>query len=191
MLADPPSADLFVFGGGGSMGSLWPHPLAVRRELYALAAEHGRPVLILPQSFAGEEECLPPGAQVFLRDHLSRRYCDGPVVPDLALLLDIDPADYPPPHSADGLFLRADREAGPESGGADPIHNCHSTDAYFRLAAGYAHIITNRLHFAICGLHLGRRVTLLPNSYHKNRGVYESWLEAVGCEWAHSAIPLL
>jgi hypothetical protein len=51
----------------------------------------------------------------------------------------------------------------------------------------FEHIVTDRLHFAIAGLMTGRDVSLLPNGYHKNRSMYETWLEDLGCHWLESA----
>jgi exopolysaccharide biosynthesis predicted pyruvyltransferase EpsI len=54
------------------------------------------------------------------------------------------------------------------------------------LATQYKRIITDRLHFAISGLILGRETTILPNSYHKNRSMYETWLRDLGCNFAEN-----
>lgn len=44
--------------------------------------------------------------------------------------------------------------------------------------------MTDRLHFAIAGLHAGRDVTLLANDYHKNKSMHETWLADLGCRFA-------
>jgi exopolysaccharide biosynthesis predicted pyruvyltransferase EpsI len=44
--------------------------------------------------------------------------------------------------------------------------------------------VTDRLHFAIAGLHAGREVTLVANDYHKNRAMHETWLSHFGCRFA-------
>lgn len=44
--------------------------------------------------------------------------------------------------------------------------------------------MTDRLHFAVAGLHAGREVTLVANDYHKNRSMHETWLAALGCRFA-------
>jgi exopolysaccharide biosynthesis predicted pyruvyltransferase EpsI len=54
------------------------------------------------------------------------------------------------------------------------------------MASRYRRIITDRLHFAIAGLHAGREVTLLPNNSHKNRSMHETWLAGLGCHFAES-----
>lgn len=54
-------------------------------------------------------------------------------------------------------------------------------DAYLRsgirFLLPYGTLYTNRLHAAILGLLLGKEVRLIDNSYHKNEGVYQQWLE--------------
>lgn len=43
----------------------------------------------------------------------------------------------------------------------------------------YDHIVTSRLHGAIFGLLLDRKVTILDNSYGKNSRYYDSWLKDI------------
>ena len=58
---------------------------------------------------------------------------------------------------------------------------------YLALAARHRRIVTDRLHFAIAGLHAGRDVTLVANDYHKNQSMHETWLASLGCRFAASA----
>ena len=41
----------------------------------------------------------------------------------------------------------------------------------------YKTIYTTRLHAAILGALLGKKVVFMDNSYGKNRGFYETWLK--------------
>ena len=41
----------------------------------------------------------------------------------------------------------------------------------------YKTIYTTRLHAAILGVLLGKKVVFMDNSYGKNRGFYETWLK--------------
>lgn len=174
-------ADEYVIAGGGNMGPHYAACRAVRRR--ALAT--GLPVTVLPQSFTGRED--EPYARVFVRGRASLRlYPRGVLAPNLALGLAWDtPA---PPRFSEGVWLRRDAEArfrdAPGSG--DPIAGCRSWQEYLGRAADYAHVVTDRLHFAVAGLIGGRQVTLVPNSYHKNRAIYETWLGGLGCRWADS-----
>ena len=79
------------------------------------------------------------------------------------------------PHAASktGCSLRKDAERGiPRSWfPRDPVKLCRTPHEYLQLASRYESIVTDRLHFAICGMLLGRQVVLLPNSYHKPQHV--------------------
>ena len=41
----------------------------------------------------------------------------------------------------------------------------------------YKTIYTTRLHAAILGVLLGKKVVFMDNSYGKNRGFYETWFK--------------
>jgi exopolysaccharide biosynthesis predicted pyruvyltransferase EpsI len=56
---------------------------------------------------------------------------------------------------------------------SDPDVARLASEMFVTLIARYESIITDRLHVAIAGYLLGREVTLLPNSYFKNRAVYD------------------
>lgn len=71
----------------------------------------------------------------------------------------------------------------------DPVDHSYSLKHWVRLHARAGSIITNRLHSAICGAILGVPTTLLPNSYHKARGVWELSLAARGVQWADRLPP--
>ena len=43
----------------------------------------------------------------------------------------------------------------------------------FNYLANYEEINTNRLHVAVAGLLLNKKVNLYPNSYWKNKAIYE------------------
>jgi exopolysaccharide biosynthesis predicted pyruvyltransferase EpsI len=66
----------------------------------------------------------------------------------------------------------------------DPRKLARSLDPWIRLHAEAAEIVTNRLHSSIVGSILGRPTTLLPNSYFKNRAVWEYSLCQRGVRWA-------
>lgn len=173
--------DELVFGGGGNMGTLWEGNWRLRTRWLA----RGKPMTILPQSFSSRED--RPFARVYVREWASLAlHPRGILAPDLALGLDPPPVGPPTRHR--GVFLRRDGErAVPRRWLArDPITLCRSPFEYLQLAGRYERIITDRLHFAICGLMLGRHTTLLPNTYHKNVSMYETWLRDLGCRFAPS-----
>lgn len=182
--------DELVLPGGGSMGSFY----AVNQRIREQAMASGLPVSVLPQSFITPEHFAY--ARVFVRERASLDLrSDALLAPDLALgfemprhwrlALGLDARWRRRPDLGEGLWLRRDREglfAGVRSAG-DPAARCRTAFGYLRLAARHTHVITDRLHFAIAALLCGRRATLLPNSYFKNRSMYETWLGALGCGW--------
>ena len=175
------AVDVLVFGGGGSMGTRSPHNYDLRTQ--ALAS--GLPVVILPQSFTDREDRR--FAKVFVRERSSLDLRpDGILAPDLMLGLEWPAADRPVQDL--GILMRRDHE---RTGrrlqlSRDPASLCRTPAESLALAARYRRIITDRLHFAIAGLHAGREVTLLPNNYHKNRSMHETWLADLGCRFAES-----
>ena len=178
-LAEPADADYLLFSGGGNMGFRYANNHQIRSQALAL----GSPLIILPQSFTDRED--RPFAKVFVRERASLALRpDGILAPDLALGLAWPP--HPRPDRDLGIMLRRDRErAGRRPLWAcDPVKRCRTPAEYLGLAARYRRIITDRLHFAIAGLHAGREVTLLANDYHKNRSMHETWLADLGCRFA-------
>ena len=175
------ATDLLVFGGGGNMGTRYGGNHAIRGQ--ALAT--GLPVVILPQSFTSPED--RPFARVYVREQTSLGlHPGGTLAPDLALGL-----AWPAPAAATrglGVFLRRDQERGGRKPlfARDPIRLSRTPAEYLAFAARYQRIITDRLHFAVAGLHAGRDVTLVANDYHKNRSMHDTWLADLGCRFAES-----
>ncbi len=179
--ARPVDVEAIVYGGGGNMGSLYPECLQQRRACLAT----GLPVTVFPQSYSAPEAL--PYARVYVRERASLTLVpEGILAPELALSL--RRRDFGPARRGRGIFLRRDGESRQPKPWyvRDPIRWCRTPEAYLHLASRYRHIVTDRLHFAICGLLAGRRVTLLENGYHKNRSMYETWLVEVGCEFAQN-----
>jgi len=180
------NCDELVFAGGGNMGSLYSANYDLRTECLAT----GLPVTILPQSFTSAED--RPFARVFVRERKSLEIFPSAVLaPDMALGLNYRTTTRP--RHDRGVFLRRDRESSaPRSWFRrlrnDPARLCRLPVEYLELAAQYRHIITDRLHFAIGGLIVGRRVTLVGNSYFKNAAMHDAWLRPLGCEFV-DAIP--
>ncbi len=187
-----PSAkiDEWLIAGGGNMGSYYKNCQSVRSQVIA----DGRPVTVLPQSFITPEEFAYK--RVFVRERASLIIRpDALLAPDLALgweipwhwklFLGLDRPRQSQPLIEEGLWLRQDWEAlfSKSRSLGDPAECCRSPFQYLRLAARYSHVITDRLHFAVAALLCGRKTTLLPNNYHKNRSMYETSLRELGCEW--------
>lgn len=172
-------ADEFVVCGGGNMGGKYPGPLWVRDKIRS----YNKPVTILPQTFTNSREDHPY-KKVWVRERKSLEFReDAELAPDLALGYSLSMI-FTEPREDIGLFLRTDLEEAASCrmlSLGDPARMCTSLEEYFSLAARYKKICTNRLHFAIAGLILGRAVVLLPNSYFKNRELWLAWLRDLGC----------
>ncbi len=181
-------ADQVVMCGGGSIG-IWNSCAEARRKVYDFCEANGVPIILYPQSVGGPDETIPDiVGHRFVREWNSLPLMPGAwLMPDMALAYHV-PKDYGAATHGTGLFLRNDPEAmfpdHPGSLGDPPRMVPRDLDEYFKLAAGYEHVITDRLHFAIIALLLKRKATLLPNKYHKNRGMWETWLKDLGCGWA-------
>ena len=70
----------------------------------------------------------------------------------------------------------------------DPALYCRSFPHWLEVHDKAVEICSNRLHSAILGTVLGIPTTLLPNSYHKNRSVWEFSLQARGVQWAEKPL---
>lgn len=66
----------------------------------------------------------------------------------------------------------------------DPVRYCDSFQGWLCLHIRARKVVTNRLHSAIAAAILGKPTRLLPNNYHKARGVYEYSLEQFGVVWS-------
>lgn len=174
---DDIEADAILLFGGGSMGA-FPAAQAARRA----ALNTGIPCIVLPQSFIAPEDM--PYQRVFVREQASLQYCPhGILAPDLALGFGF-PKTTPPVYQK-GVFLRHHgHSAFPALAKVDPCSFCHTAADYVQFAAKYEHIVTDRIHLAITALGIGRRATLLPVAYHKNRSMWATWLKDLGCHWA-------
>lgn len=174
--------DEFVISGGANIGSLYPQ--CVEQRLTTLS--HGLPVTIFPQSFTSEDEDITPYKQVYVREKTSLKINPSLILaPDLALGYE-DINTVMPPEYDTGVFLRQDVERNVEDSQysiCDPASICWQPKDYLNLASQFAHIYTDRLHFAIAALITGRQVTLLPNTYYKNLAMYDTWLADLGCHW--------
>ena len=173
---------LFI-SGGGNMGDLYPHNQRIRE----LACSNNRPVIVLPQTFTNSNENTCRYEKVWVRESESIKLCPGAhLAPDMAMWLQLD-ARAGEARYSHGVFLREDAEGlfpDHHASYGDPVSLGSNIATYLEQIVPYRHIITDRLHFAIAAMLMSRRVTLLPNSYFKNRSMWETWLRDRGCFWA-------
>lgn len=179
LAGDSPTKEIkhVLLFGGGNMG------YGPCIEIRKMAAEFGLPMTVLPQTWRLYEN--GPWGRVFAREHMSiAMFPRAQFCPDLALAIEFpEPRD---PVTESGLFCQrfGDGLFADYPASSDPAEYCHTVDQYIDMAQRYEHIVTDRVHFAICGLGLHRKVTLLPCAYHKNRSIWESSLKDLGCQWA-------
>jgi len=142
------------------------------RKLFIFTREH--------TSYLVLKRCLPSWVEL-LEDH------------DTALNLqasDFDTSRIKQKYSF--YAIRADKEMCPTqkmnvfSSRLDPAPYCRSFEEWFLLHARAKEIVTNRLHSSILGSILGKCTTLMPNSYHKNRSVWEFSLASRDVNWRES-----
>jgi len=177
--------ELVLFGGGnmGLKGGSW----RIRQK----ALMHGLPITILPNSWRAPE-LLPTSVRLCAREResISLYAPRAELWPDIGLgyWFRQEHVSHEPSRRL-GIFLRDDREGRfsdtPGNQGA-PFKLIGKRDVrgYLRLASDHRVVVTDALHFSICALAAGRRVYLLPGSYHKNRSMWETWLRNLGCLWA-------
>lgn len=173
------SSSVAIVGGGGGWCRNWPSTIGFVEK----CLESYPKVVVLPTTF--EIPKTKDGAQLFRRD----RSMSAESIPesvfchDMAFFL-----NYKVPiveaNSMWRLYaFRTDIEKSSYS--HQPISNIdvsllgdsyHSVDALFSIINRYKEIITDRLHVAIAGSLLGKKVGLLPGNYPKNPSVAASSL---------------
>lgn len=176
-------ADAVFLPGGGFLGSLYG---SVPRDS-TFVREYGKPRVILPHTWNNPDALgfEKVADEVWCRENHSPQILGrGKFAPDLALAY--RPSLKATRENGLGIFFRQDIEATEVPAGniGDPVAMCRSHYDYLRLAGSYRHVHTNRLHFAVAALLMGNQATLYPNSYHKNRSVWEASLKDLGCGWS-------
>lgn len=183
--SEPYDFDGLLISGGGNIGRYYQSIYQLRTSLLDNAHKLRKQVIILPQSVipGGEKEVFSDNVTLFCRELTSMKgYENSIFCPDLALACETVVGHH---RSGRLVALRRDRESifCPHSF-EDPITFTDDADDYVRFASCYSEIVTDRLHFAVAGLLGGCRVVLLPNSYFKNRSMWESSLGFLGCGWS-------
>lgn len=196
------SVDEYAVSGGGVMGKgihsppidiTYPptHKLHTTTHLKARikALKTGKKVTILPQSFLGKEDL--PYHKVYAREYFSQQFYKGAeLAPDLGLGLEWKKPVSEPTEDV-GIWLKTRTHEGiihRKENLGDPVQKCNTLEEYANLASKYRTIVTDRCHFAILALIISqnnypRSVVVVPNSYHKNLGLYVSWLKNLGAVW--------
>ena len=177
--------DVVMYGGGGNMGSLYRETFLRRQKAKAFANKLDVPFVILSQSWNARGEKQDDADLLYARELRSLFYCPEAILaPDLALAYTL-PDEWTNPAIKEevGYFFRLDKESKLKIVTKDPIKLCPKVIDYINLAASYREVHTDRLHFAISCMIVKTKVFLYPNSYHKNKSIYDLWLRGRGCEW--------
>jgi Polysaccharide pyruvyl transferase len=190
IVTPPHRPHFFVWGGGGNLGTMWRKCYEHRTQTFEMARKHNLPIVVLPQSATDAKEVFSPDVHIFARERYTQAiYPKSKLAPDTSLAFDEKIPGINDPTVFDvGVFLRCDLESSRQvdlsfSVGDPSMMKPMDYPGYFKLIKLFDTIITDRLHFAIASLMMGRQTILLPNSYYKNRAVYEQWLEPLGCRW--------
>lgn len=202
----PADVAVYVHGGGGI--NPWCSGRAITAFQKALAS--GSTIAILgPQSvhtdhaflrgnLAGNlEQASARRIAVFAREQVSYDALRGcfpgiEIHADHDTALNLSRADLDGPCLPRAFALHVIREDNESSAityrdllslSIDPTRFCRSFNQWIALHRSARCIVTNRLHSAIAGAVLGKPTVLLPNSYHKNRSVWEYSLRQRGVLW--------
>ncbi len=168
-----------VYGGGGAFVEIYK-----RYNQFKSIVRKFQSTVVLPTTYAIKMQPADFGRKTvfYRRDNSeskdfveSSKFCH-----DLAFYLDTP--DVTVKHR-DGIFFREDRETpsfGAPSNNTDlSSQGLHTSniDEFFQLVGTFENIYTNRLHVAIAGSMLRRNVHLFPNSYFKNKAIFNSSIE--------------
>ncbi len=203
----PQNTGVYIHGGGG-IHPLYPKAIAAQAFLKSVERY---PVTILgPQTvppdaaflkqvFISKLPARGAGTAVFFARETTSHTIIKSLLPgwvepglDHDTALNLTAADVItaiPPRRFDLYAIRADKEAITKTRRdlmavwTDPIHFCFDYNQWVALHNQARQIVTNRLHSAVLGAILGVPTTLLPNSYHKNRSVWEYSLQTRGVTW--------
>jgi exopolysaccharide biosynthesis predicted pyruvyltransferase EpsI len=176
-----------IFAGGGNLGT-YKNVVEAREQVLNKVRGSSTPVVVLPQSGTQKLE-FSDVTTLFVRETGTQALYPGAILaPDMAMFATISAPEVTPQRKF-GIFLRIDREGIiATKHGRDPYEMFSTLEESALAILRCRTIVTDRLHFAILALILKREVVLLPNSYHKNRSMYETWLKGLGCKWADDAV---
>lgn len=205
--------DVLVYPGGGVLGKVYDVPVPSKninsvpnnvnlriRPSFSMrlhCENSGKPFIVFPQSFVQKDNVTCD--HLWVRENYSLNFSNlAKFAHDTSLAYEF-PKDHiyklnepkfdrivSLKHDQDSEnIIRSNLDMGdPTSGIKDDDHV-----SYIVKASEYKTIITDRCHFAIAGLIANqyssyqREVVLLPNSYHKNLGIWECSLKQFGVKF--------
>lgn len=195
--------DVLIMGGGGGLPP-YHKPIDIVAETLTSLMKKFKQIILLPHTIRAHEKLLnsiESNVILFCRDTASYDYCKNLVKYPQNILFSSDMAfyaDYTPFYKFDHLktdlfAFRTDREVHPNRksivlpkinrdiskiGYITPSNsieqNVKLVHDFLSVIADYQCIWTDRLHVAIAGFMLGKKVFFYDNSYRKNEAVYYS-----------------
>ena len=185
---NPPTSEVLLIDGGGNLNDSY-HDVERYLTKYGTGIGH---VVILPHSITGVRafSCLSrhcPSATIFCRERatfesvrMTLPFADVRLAHDCSFAVDVTcwidaPVTNCGPlfafrQDAESLYFdlpRSNRDISREG------YAMASLSSLMEAISSYEQIHTDRLHLAIAGALLNREVFLYPNSYFKNRAVFE------------------
>jgi exopolysaccharide biosynthesis predicted pyruvyltransferase EpsI len=203
IIDDLSKVDFIVWGGGGNIGILYYNCFKKRKLFIEKSNKLNIPFVILPSTTTeiNMKEIFPENVIFFAREKETHKiYPESILSPDMSFLFNEDITKWDiEPKKEFGLFLRKDKESKKlpyeKYSIGDPWKDfskkmTKTYDDYFELISEYNVIATDRLHFAISSLILGKKTILLANNYFKNQSMYETWLKDLGCLWGEKEMEI-
>jgi exopolysaccharide biosynthesis predicted pyruvyltransferase EpsI len=202
-----PADTLYIHGGGGFVPWWSGKPMKMLKKL---SQEFLGTLIVGPTTFSDDAEYIRTvfndciGGHnfkelfMFTRDLLSFAIlekhlpCRAHIACDHDTALNLTKADLVQgEHPAGGYTLyalRQDKERPASQpydylSWLDPIDVSSSFEEWLQFHWRAKKIVTNRTHSTIVGMILGIPTVMLPNSYHKNRSVWEFSLRDRGVQW--------
>jgi exopolysaccharide biosynthesis predicted pyruvyltransferase EpsI len=202
-----PNEVIYIHGGGGFVPWWSGKPMKMLKKL---SQEFLGTLIVGPTTFSDDAEYMRTVFNdciaghnfkelfMFTRDQLSFAIlqkhlpCRAHIACDHDTALNLTKADLVQgEHPAGGYTLyalRQDKErpaAQPYDylSWLDPIDVSSSFEEWLQFHWRAKKIVTNRTHSTIVGMILGIPTVMLPNSYHKNRSVWEFSLRDRGVQW--------
>ncbi len=207
MVGEHSPADVIYIHGSGGFVPWWSGTPAI--ELRRALLSHSGAIIVGPSTFAIDSDYLFKNVidpllgkkagdiYVFCREWTSYFFLKS-FLPSFVNLeidhdtaLNLDPSDFELrdcKRKFVGFFIRNDKESDNflpalNSISLDPGSYTSDFNKWVQLHACAKKIYTNRLHSSILGTILGKNVILLPNSFHKNRSVWEYSLRTKSVSW--------
>lgn len=182
------SNSIFIYGGGGALAGNYPRHF---EKIVKVLSKFDGKFIILPSTFGPDannqfRSLRSKRKYFFSRDKaFSNKFLSGSMFcHDMAFFL--DPEIIPATRDT-GYFFRRDHESSgktpicfsdheaPENRDISAEGNHFSSAKKFIAEVGsYSEIFTDRLHVAIAGALMQRRVHLYQNSYYKNEAIFEA-----------------